>query len=97
LIWAWVCKEHSCILEICKILSTIYKKVLSNHHAFNRFNQECEKESDAFTFCNDIESKKSFWKIENNLYQCSHFKTLQLKCRSLHEDQCIQLWSWRHA
>jgi len=38
----------------------IYQKVLSNHHAFNKFNQECKEEDDAFTFCNDVESKKSF-------------------------------------
>jgi len=38
----------------------IYKKILSNHHALNKFNQEYEKENDAFTLCNDIESKRSF-------------------------------------
>ena len=46
----------------------IYKKILSNHRALNRFNQECEEESDAFTLCNDVESKKNLWKIENNFY-----------------------------
>jgi len=38
----------------------IYKRVLSNHHALNKFNQECKEESDAFILCNDIESKRSF-------------------------------------
>ncbi len=73
----------------------IYKKVLSNHHVLNKFNQECKEEDDAFTLCNDVESKKNFWKIESSLYQCFHFETLWLRCRSLHEDQCIQSRSWR--
>ena len=38
----------------------IYKRILSNHHALNRSDQKCEEEDDVFTFCNDIESKKSF-------------------------------------
>ncbi len=46
--------------DICKILLMIYKKVLSNHHAFNRSDQECKEKNDAFALCNDIKSKKSF-------------------------------------
>ncbi len=72
----------------------IYKKILSNHHAFNRFNQKCKEKSDVFALHNNNESKKDFWKVESSLYQCFHFETSWLKCRSLHEDQSR---SWRYA
>ncbi len=53
-------KKYFHILEICKILLIIYKKILLNYHVLKKFNQECKKENDVFIFCNDIESKKSF-------------------------------------
>jgi len=46
----------------------INKKILSNHHVLDKFNQECKERNDAFILCNDNKSKKNFWKIESSSY-----------------------------